>query len=322
VLFAKSIDDISRGQTQSLGAAILGIYVILSIMFSSMRIGLVALFPNVLPIAVYFGLLGLSGISLNTTTSLVGCIALGIAVDDTVHYFARFNADAKRSADEHAATSSALKGVIRPVSVTTLALCAGFLVFLTSDFPRNAEFGALAAFTLAAAWVVDVTLTPALCSGFRIVTLWDVLTLDLGREPHRSIPLFEGLSLRQARIVALMANIEEYPRGTRLFRQGDEGREMYVVIDGTLSGSVTRNGSRIEFEPMTRGSVLGEIAIFSSLHRRTADIDAETDCRLLRLTWEDLERLRGRYPRVASRVFWNLNQIQAGRLVSTTERLR
>jgi CRP-like cAMP-binding protein len=97
---------------------------------------------------------------------------------------------------------------------------------------------------------------------------------------------------------------------------------MYVVIDGTLSGSVARNGGRIELEEMSRGSVLGEVAIFSSQHRRTADIDTETDCRLLRLTWEDLERLRSRYPRVAAQVFWNLNQIQAARLARTTERLR
>ena len=321
VLFSRSIDDIARGQAQSLGAAVLGIYLILSIMFSSLRIGLVALFPNVLPIAIYFGLLGFSGIALNTTTSLVACIALGIAVDDTVHYFARFNADAKRTANERAATRSALQGVIRPVSLTTLALCAGFLVLLTSEFQRTAEFGALAAFTLAAAWVIDVSLTPALCSGFRIVTLWDVLTLDLGPDPHRSIPLFEGLSVRQARIVALMSNVRDWARGGRLIREGEEGREMYVVIEGTLVASVTHDGHRRELPPkMARGDVVGEGALFAQ--RRTADVDAETDCRLLSITLEDLERLRVRYPRIAARVFWNLNRVQANRLAATTQSLR
>jgi predicted RND superfamily exporter protein len=320
VLFSQSIDDIARGQAQSLAAAVLGIYLILSIMFSSLRVGLVALFPNVLPIAIYFGLLGFSGIYLNTTTSLVGCIALGIAVDDTVHYFARFNADAKRKADEQAATQSALQGVIRPVSFTTLALCAGFLVFLSSEFQSQAEFGALAAFTLAAAWAVDVTLTPALCSGFRIVTLWDVLTLDLGRDPHRSIPLFEGLSVRQARMVALMAHVRDCVHGIRLMTEGAEEREMYVVIEGTLVASVTHNGHRTELAKMTRGDVVGEVALFAQ--RRTADVDAETDCRLLAITGEDLDRLRARYPRIATQVFWNLNRVLASRVAQTTRRLK
>ena len=319
VLLSSAIDDISRSQAQSLGAAVFAIYGMLWILFSSWRVGLTALFPNILPIAIYFGLLGFSGISLNMTTSLVGCIALGIAVDDTIHYFVRFNTDAKRAANEQAATRSALRAVIRPVSYTTLALCAGFLTLLVSEFPRTGEFGVLASFTLAAAWLVDVTLTPALCSGLRIVTLWDVLTLDLGPSPHRSIPLFEGLNLRQARIVALMSSIEEHRAGTRLFREGEEGREMYAIIEGTLVGSVTRNGTRVEVAKMTRGEVVGEVGLFAQ--RRSLDVRTESDCRLLSLTWEDLERLRRRSPRIAARVYRNLNQIQARRLIQNAGRM-
>jgi predicted RND superfamily exporter protein len=320
VFLGNTVDEISRGQILSLSAAALAIYAMLALMFNSLRVGFVALFPNILPIAIYFGLLGFSGISLNTMTSLVACIALGIAVDDTIHYFARFNTDAKRAADERAATRSALRAVIRPVSYTTLALCSGFLVLLMSEFQRTVEFGALAAFTLGAAWLIDVTVTPALCSGLRIVTLWDVLTLDLGREPHRSIPLLAGLSHRQARIVALMSKVREFSRGARLFRKGDEGPEMYTIIEGTLVGFDIRNGERLEVAKMSRGDVVGEVGLFA--HRRSLDVEAESDCRLLCLTWEDLERLRKRYPRIAAQVYRNLNGIQAERLARITERLR
>ena len=61
----------------------------------------------------------------------------------------------------------------RPVTITTLGLCLGFLAFTASPLKNTVEFGLLGAFTLAFAWLVDVTFTPALCSGMRVATLWD-----------------------------------------------------------------------------------------------------------------------------------------------------
>ena len=60
-------------------------------------------------------------------------------------------------------------------------------------------FGALAAATLAIAWLVDITITPALTAGAKVVTFWDILRLDLGPDPQNVIPLFEGLSGRSKR---------------------------------------------------------------------------------------------------------------------------
>ena len=319
VLLNRTLDDIVRGQAESLGLALLVIYVILSVMFTSPRIGLLALFPNVLPIAVYFGALGFSGVTLNPSTSLIACIALGIAVDDTVHYLARFNAEAKRLADERAATRETLRDIIRPATVTSLGLCLGFLVLLTSDLRSQADFGVLAAFTLAVAWLVDVTVTPALASGARIVTLWDVLTLDLGRSPQETIPLFEGLSLRQARTFALLSKVETVPAGDRLIREGEEGDEMFLILEGTLVASVTRDGRRTVLARMSRGHVVGEVALFH--RKRSADVDVESDARLLRFGEQDLARVRRRRPRIAATILYNLNRIQARRLVENTRRI-
>jgi len=319
VLLNRVLDAIVRGQAESLVVALVVIYLILAAMFTSARVGLFALFPNVLPIAIYFGALGLSGITLNPSTSLIACIALGIAVDDTVHYLARFNTDAKRLADERKATAKALREVIRPVTFTTLGLVLGFLCLVQSDLRSQAEFGVLAAFTLAVAWAVDVTVTPALCAGVRIVTLWDVLTLDLGRAPHRTIPLFDGLSARQARIFALLSSLETVRAGERLITEGEEGDEMFLVVEGALAASVTRNGERHELSRMGRGDVVGEVALFSA--RRSADVDAVTDVRLLRFGESDLHRVRRRYPRIAATVFLNLNKVQAARIVENTRRI-
>jgi hypothetical protein len=321
VLLKETVDDIARGQLQSLGTALLTIYLTLAAMLTSFRVGLYALAPNVLPLALFYGALGLLGIPLNLSTSLIGAITLGIAVDDTVHYFARFSQEARRLGDERAATASTLRLLIRPITFTTIAVCLGFLALTLSELRYQFQFGLLSAFTLAVAWVLEITLSPALCSGLRLVTLWDLLRIDLGPEPHRSIPLFAGLSERQARIFALMSDLVSLPRGHRLFSEGQNGGDMYVVIDGELTATTTsHDGRRVEYGRIARGQVVGEVAMFS--HVRSADVEVTADARLLRFDLDDLERLGRRYPRIASHVNRNLNYVLARRVMNTAQTLR
>jgi predicted RND superfamily exporter protein len=320
VLLRHTADSIAWGQLQSLGTALLTIYLTLALLLTSFRIGLYALVPNVLPIAIYYGVLGLANVPLSLATSLIGAITLGIAVDDTVHYFARFAVEARRLGDEGRATVSTLRSVIRPVTATTLGLCLGFLALTTSELRYQVQFGLLSAFTLAVGWGLELTLSPAICSRIRLVTLWDLLRIDLGPEPQRSIPLFAGLSSRQARIFALMSHFVSVRAGERLFGEGDRGREMFVVIDGELVASTSRRGARVEFSHMRRGDVVGEVALFSE--GRTADVDVAGDARLLHFDDDDLLRLGRRYPRIAAQVNRNLNRVLASRVVSTAEALR
>jgi hydrophobe/amphiphile efflux-3 (HAE3) family protein len=318
VVFNQALDEIIRGQATSLVTGLGIIYVILSVMFLSARIGFVALIPNVLPIAFYFGLLGWTGVTLSPGTSLVAPIVLGIAVDDTIHYFARFIDDARRLGSERQATESALRAVGRPVTTTALALCAGFLVLNLSEFETQGELGSLAAATLALGWLCDVTLTPALCAGLRIVTLWEMLTLDLGSEPQRTIGLFRGLAASQARIVALMGSLVPVRGGERLWSAGDAADALYVVIDGKLRASVEREGSMRELAVHGRGDVLGEVGLVK--RARSADVEALEDGRLLRLTDAHFTALARRYPRIAAVVLRNLNEVLAERLVRLTDR--
>lgn len=320
VLATRTVNEIASGQLTSLLVAFAAIWAMLALMFTSARSALLALLPNVLPVALYFGTLGLLNVTLNPTTSLIACVVLGIAVDDTIHFLARFNTDARARASEKAAVKSALAAVLRPVTFTTVALCLGFLVFVGSELQNQVQFGALAAFTMLLAWVADITVTPALGSKLRIVTLWDMLRLDLGQSPQHTIPLLSGLSLRQARMFALMSKLEELPAGARIIRQGDSARDIYVVIDGNLEVWVERNGERKILSTLSRGAVMGEAGYFGQ--RRTANVDALTPVRLLRFDSQDLERLRLRYPRIAAIVLRNLNRIQAERLARATAMLQ
>ncbi|MFA5939258.1 MAG: MMPL family transporter [Sinimarinibacterium sp.] len=322
-IITESVNAATSGQLQSIALALLLIYACLALQFTSWRVGLLVSLPTLLQTAIYFGALGLGGITLNATTSLVECLVLGLAIDDTIHYLARFGDAARRRASETQGAVVALRAVLRPITLTKAILGVGFVVLVLGDLHNQVVFGWLAALTLFAAWLVDIFVTPAFMSGVRIVTLWDSLRVNLGDDVQRTIPLLQGLSPRQARVFALMANLRTVPSGTRLMTEGepcgadkpgDPAGDIYVVVDGTLEVWIEREGSRQVISRLTRGAVVGEIGYFGQ--RRTANVDTLTSARLLRFDDADQERICRQYPRVASRVFLNLNRLQAERRAS------
>lgn len=316
VLATRTVNQIGRGQWMSLALAGVAILTMLSLMFTSITAALWAMLPNMVPIAIYFGLLRILEIPLNPTNSLIASIVLGVAVDDTVHYLARFNADARATGSEKRAALSALRATLRPVTLTTIALCSGLLVLAVSEMRTQVQFGLLASATLFLAWISEITLTPALGSRLRIVTLWDLLRLDLGQSPQHTIPMLAGLSLRQARVFALTSNLEKFQADQRVITQGDFARDMYVVIDGVVRVWIERPEGEKELATLGRGAVMGEAGYFGQ--RRTANVTSLSPVRVLRFDSQDLERLRRRYPRIAATIFRNLNRIQAERIARAT----
>ena len=320
VLMNQAIQDIMWGQVESVFLSLIIVYGILASLFLSFRIGLIAIIPNLLPVVVYFGALGIMGISLNPSTSLIAPMILGVAIDDTIHYFTRFNSFSKQHPDPKQATVMTMAVVGRPVTYTSLALCVGFLVLTTSDLRMQAQVGGMASFALLVAWLSDFFLTPALCSRLKIATLWDILTLDLGRRPQDSILLFKGLSNFQARVVARMATIRLVKSGERLIEVGQSGKQMYTVIDGKLQASIEGDSGRINLDALVRGDTFGEAGLFFAA--RTANVDVLEDARLVCITRENLETLKHRYPGIAAQLFSNLNEILSTRLVHATDRLK
>lgn len=163
ILLTRAANRIALGQALSLLAASAMIGLLLIGYFKSVRLGLYALIPNLMPVLLYFGLLGATGVTLNNSTALMGSIVLGIAVDDTLHLLVEYRRALRGNVDVEEALRHALVHVGRPITCTTLAICAGLLVVGGSDLRNQAEFGMLGSATLAIAWLVDITVTPALC---------------------------------------------------------------------------------------------------------------------------------------------------------------
>ncbi len=155
-----------RNIRSMLGGALLGLVLIsglLLVALRSLRIGLLSLLPNLLPIGLAFGLWGILVGQVNVAASVVSGMILGIIVDDTVHFLSKYlRARRERGLYPADAVRYAFHTVGLALTVTTLILIAGFGVLSFSDFEINGTMGALTAIGIAAALVVDFLLLPPL----------------------------------------------------------------------------------------------------------------------------------------------------------------
>ena len=128
--------------------------------FLSSKVGLVAIVPNLFPIIVNFGIMGWFGIELSMFTSLIASIAIGLAVDDTIHYLVRYNMEFRKELDDKKALRETLKHIGRPVIFTTLTISIGFSILAFSSFQPTAVFGIMMVITMLSALVGDLILLP------------------------------------------------------------------------------------------------------------------------------------------------------------------
>ncbi|MBI3099792.1 MAG: MMPL family transporter [Planctomycetes bacterium] len=162
VVAGRAMARVIDNMKSSLGLALVLIFASMSILFRSLRIGALSMIPNLLPIVWTFGLMGACDIPLNFSTMTVFSIALGVAVDSTIHYLSRFREEVARDGDARAATDRTLRGTGPAMLFSTLLLTSGFCILMTSQFVFTARFGVLGAFTMVAALAMDLLLTPAI----------------------------------------------------------------------------------------------------------------------------------------------------------------
>jgi predicted RND superfamily exporter protein len=221
VLLNRSADQLSRGQVSGLWQVLAMLLVIMSLIFLSLRAGLLSLVPNVIPIIVLFGIMGWAGIPLNISTSMIAVIAIGIAVDDTIHYFTEFNVQLRATGNQEHAILNVVRTVGKPIVYSALALTAGFAITCLSNFQPIRHFGILSSATVVIGLVAELLITPALVMSTTLITLWDLLFLKLGPEPEKQIPLFAGLRPLQAKIVVLMGRLAAADPGELITRRGE-----------------------------------------------------------------------------------------------------
>lgn len=160
-------DNIASGQNASFALAFSVIGLIMIWAMRSVKLGMISMMPNVFPVLMVLGLLGVTGIYMDTVVMSVSAMIIGVAVDDTIHFFIRLRREFEKTGDYESAIRETIIGAGRPLLFTTLTLSLGFSVLMISAMMGWVKIGALAGFAFACALLADLLFAPALVLIFK-----------------------------------------------------------------------------------------------------------------------------------------------------------
>ena len=131
-------------------------------LIGSLRAGLASMIPNLAPIIITLGIMGWTGIVMDVFALMIGGIAIGLAVDDTIHYMHNFQRYFAQYGNVRRANSETLRTTGQALLVTSVVLTAGFCALTFAEMNNLFNFGLLTAITIANAFLIDILVSPAL----------------------------------------------------------------------------------------------------------------------------------------------------------------
>ena len=161
VLFTKGTTYMIKNLFVSLMLAIIIIALIMSFLFKSVKMVLVSLLPNLLPLVFTSALMGYFGIAIKPSTILVFSIAFGISIDDTIHFLAKYRQELKTK-NISSAVETSIKETGVSMIYTSIILFFGFSIFSASEFGGTQALGILISLTLFVAMLTNLILLPSL----------------------------------------------------------------------------------------------------------------------------------------------------------------
>lgn len=132
------------------------------VLIGSFKIGLVSMIPNLTPVVIVLGIMGWLGVPLDAFTLLIGSIAIGLAVDDTIHFMHNFRRYYERSGEVIVAVRETLASTGQALLFTSLVLSTGFFIFTLASLNNLFFFGLLTGMAILLAFLADLILAPAL----------------------------------------------------------------------------------------------------------------------------------------------------------------
>ena len=162
------VDTLIGDLLRSFGTAFIVITVLMMLLLRDLRLGLIAMVPNLLPILAVVAYMVPARIHVDTSTLMVASIAIGIAVDDTIHFLHQFQAHMRAHGDVEAAIDHAFSHTGRAMIATSLILISGFFAMNVAYMGNVKTFGTLISLTVVFALLADLILCPALLRAFYI----------------------------------------------------------------------------------------------------------------------------------------------------------
>jgi predicted RND superfamily exporter protein len=309
----KAAEDLMFSQVKALGLLLALVFILMSIMFTSLKGGAIAMIPSLIPIILMFGIMGFLRIPLNPGTAMVAVIAVGIAIDGTIHLLARYNELCRSTSDYKTAVNQALNEIATPLIVSSVALSLGFGILLFSNFTVVAQFGALAAATMLISIFANLLITPIVMARVRLVGLYQIISMQVDESVLDMCPLFKDMTRYQRRKAILISEIREFSSGEKLLEQNTMGRSMYMILDG--EANVVRRDGDVErvLAHLTPGQIIGEFGYIRAVER-TADVTATTTLTALHFDYKRMQNDLKFFPYIAARLNFNISAILGGRL--------
>jgi len=162
------VNYIVNGQIESIVTAFLVISIFMFLMLRSFSLGILSLIPNIFPLLFNFLIMVICSIPLNTATSLISAIAIGIVVDDTIHYLYQYKEERIIGRDINGAIETALIKKGPAMIITSIILTAGFGILCLSSFIPTIQFGVLTSIVMVSALFADLFLSPSLLKKVKI----------------------------------------------------------------------------------------------------------------------------------------------------------
>ena len=161
------VTAVQSTQFRSFGGAFLLVFVLVALFLGSVRLGLAAMVPALLPAVATLGFMGFAGVSLDVGRVMIAAIVIGIAVDDSVHLLSQYRRRRVRGDTARDAIRSSVFHVGRAVVVTSVALALGFLTLMTSAWETISSFGFFVSVAILVALVAALFVLPAIIFAFR-----------------------------------------------------------------------------------------------------------------------------------------------------------
>ena len=160
VLYNNMLQSLFGSQIVTLGITVLILTGMFGVLFRSLKIALIAIFPNALSIGVVLGFMGWMGIPLDMMTITIAAIGIGIAVDDTIHYIHRFKAEFSKDRNYHAAMHRCHGSIGYAMYYTSVTIIICFSILALSNFIPTIYFGLLTGLAMLIALIAALTLLP------------------------------------------------------------------------------------------------------------------------------------------------------------------
>ena len=183
LMFIKGNKFLIRNLLTSMVIAFFIIAIIMGLLFRNLKMIIISIIPNMIPLLITAGIMGYFGIPLKPSTALIFSIAFGISVDDSIHFLAKYRQELfANKFNVSKAVSKSIRETGSSMIYTSIILFFGFIIFVLSEFGGTIALGKLTSITLFFAMITNVVVLPAL-----------ILQFDSGKRDSTKHPLIESV---------------------------------------------------------------------------------------------------------------------------------